>query len=131
MFAASEVHPTAATVRLQRQGRSHRGVGSLSSVRSLFAYEAEQSYLDELCELEGLEALYVESLKATDLSPIAKLKSLQRLRRLRIFLRSRSRIGGSAFGPAAEAAQHLALDGQMLLQAGMHVARRRPRSTLR
>lgn len=78
-FNASNVDRNAETVLLHRERASHRGVGRLSQIRTLLAYEVNQAFFDEVCELSGLETLYMQRLTASDLRGIGRLRSLQRL----------------------------------------------------
>lgn len=79
LFKAEEIDPDASVVQLHRQGRSHRGIGQRRAIRTLFAYEVDQAFLDELCELDDLECLYMRGVRAADLRPLERLGKLQRL----------------------------------------------------
>jgi hypothetical protein len=66
-------------LRLRRADKSHCGVSKLQQLRQLWAYDVDQSYLDELCELTSLELVYMERVTATDLTPLVALKNLSQL----------------------------------------------------
>ena len=79
VLSAGEADPSAAVLQLRREKKSHQGVGKLRALRTLLAYQVDQSFLDELCELTQLQTLYIEGLTASDLEGLARLSGLQRL----------------------------------------------------
>lgn len=79
VLSAAEADPTASVLQLRRERKSHRGVGELNALRTLFAYQVDQSFLDELCELTQLQTLYIEGLTATNLEGLARLAGLQQM----------------------------------------------------
>lgn len=66
-------------LRLQREKKSHKGVRSLKSLRTLWAYAVDQQFLDEICELDNLELLAIEKVTAKDFSGLGSLKKLKKL----------------------------------------------------
>ena len=79
VLSAAEADPSASVVQLRREKKSHRGVGELNALRTLLAYQVDQSFLDELCELTQLQTLYIDGLTATNLEGLARLPGLQKL----------------------------------------------------
>jgi Leucine-rich repeat (LRR) protein len=75
----TEVPSSTLTLRLRRKDKSHRGVSKLHQLRQVWAYEVDQSFIEELCTLTSLESVYLEHVTATDLAPLAALTNLPRL----------------------------------------------------
>ena len=63
----------------RRQQTSHRGIGELSDLRSLWVEKANDELIEEIAGLSKLEVLSIRSMTASSLTPLASLQSLRRL----------------------------------------------------
>jgi len=73
--------PIDATIAcLKRTKSSHRGIGDRKQLKILFAFAANQGFLEEISDLEALEELYLRwPVTATDLGPLRRLRRLRML----------------------------------------------------
>jgi hypothetical protein len=78
---AEDIAEGATLVSLNRNKKSHRGIGQRRSITTLFASAVDQAYLDEICELEALEYLWLGwPVTAADLSGLERLRRLTYLK---------------------------------------------------
>lgn len=74
-----EVPADVTTLAFQRQRRSHRGIGELRALTTLWAWSVDQSFLDEIGAITSLRTLYMSNVRAEDLTPLQSLPRLERL----------------------------------------------------
>ncbi len=78
---AELIPPGATFAGLGREKTSHRGIGTHTSLSTLFAASVDQDYLDEIGELEALEYLWLGwPVTARDLGPLTRLTRLRFLK---------------------------------------------------
>lgn len=78
---ATDIPDDAILGRIDRQKKSHQGLGTKTELRELFAGSVNQNMMDEIAELKNLEVLFLGyPITADDISAIAGLKKLHTLK---------------------------------------------------
>jgi hypothetical protein len=78
--AISDIPSGATRVLFYREGKSHRGLASLTDMSMLKARQVNQDFLCEIGELTNLTYLELDSLSAEDLSPLLQLTRLKTIK---------------------------------------------------
>ena len=73
----ASVKPRATTVSFLRVKKSHQGLREFQNIRRLFAYNVDDSFLQEISRLSGLTYLWAEIVTTEDLTPLTRLGSLE------------------------------------------------------
>jgi Leucine-rich repeat (LRR) protein len=101
----ASVNSDASTISFRRVKKSHTGLKEFNNVRRLFAYNVDDSFLEEISCLPNLTFLWAETITAEDLSPLARLASLEYL-----ILRSVRNAQKFTFPASMPGLQHLCLE---------------------
>lgn len=78
-FDMNDVPAHATALSFHRRKDSHRGIGELQDLDTLWAHEVNQAFLEEICTIPSIRVLFMEFVRATDLACLESLPRLERL----------------------------------------------------